>query len=84
VPYAKVEVYLRTETGLEKVGEGTAVYTDRATPLPYELHELSGIRAGIYCNGVLVGTLYGVFTDTVAAGTGGTAEKVITFKVIIQ
>jgi len=84
VPYAKVEVYLKRDTGLQKIGEGTAVYTDRAAPLPYELHELSGIRAGIYCNGVRVGELYGTFTDTVAAGTGGTAEKVITFKVIIQ
>jgi len=84
MPYARIEVYLRTETGLWKVGEGAAVYTDRAAPLPYELHELSGIRAFIYCNGVLVGELYGAFTDTVAAGTGGSAEKVITFKVVIQ
>jgi hypothetical protein len=84
MPYAKVEVYLRTERGLEKVGEGTAVYTDAARPMPYSTHTVSTITANIYCNGRLVGRLDGSFTDTVAAGTGGTAEKVITFKVVIQ
>ena len=84
MPYAKVEVYLRTDTGLEKVGEGAAVYTDAARPMPYPTHALGTITANIYCNGRLVGRLEGQFTDTVAAGAGGTAEKVITFKVVIQ
>jgi len=84
MPYAKVEVYLRTDTGLKKVGEGTAVYTDAARPMPYHTHTAGAITANIYCNKMLVGRLEGRFTDTVAAGTGGVAEKVITFKVIIQ
>jgi len=84
MPYARIEVYLRTETGLWKVGEGAAVYTDAAKPMPYPTHAVGAITANIYCNGKLVGRLEGQFTDTVAAGTGGTAEKVITFRVVIQ
>jgi hypothetical protein len=84
VPYARIEVYLRTETGLEKIGEGTVVYTDAARPMLYPTYTPGTITANIYCNGRLVGRLEGQFTDTVAAGGGGTAEKVITFKVIIQ
>jgi hypothetical protein len=84
MPYAKVEVYLRTKTGLEKIGEGAAVYTDAARPMPYPTYTAGTITANIYCNGRLVGRLDGSFTDTVAASTGGVAEKVITFKVVIQ
>jgi hypothetical protein len=84
MPYAKVEVYLRKNGLLEKVGEGAAVYTDAAKPMPYPTHTPGSITANIYCNGRLVGRLDGSFIDTVAAGTGGTAEKVITFKVIVQ
>jgi hypothetical protein len=84
VPYVRVEVYLRTETGLEKIGEGAAVYTDAARPMPYPTYAPGTITANIYCNGKLVGKLEGRFTDTVAAGGGGTAEKVITFKVVIK
>ena len=84
MPYARIEVYLRKGGLLEKIGEGGAVYTDAAKPIPYPTYAPGTITANIYCNGVLVGMLHGVFTDTVAAGTGGTAEKVITFKVVIQ
>jgi len=84
MPYARIEVYLRTETGLWKVGEGAAVYTDAVRPMLYTTYTPGTITANIYCNGKLVGRLEGQFTDTVAAGTGGTAEKVITFKVVIQ
>jgi hypothetical protein len=84
VPYVKVEVYLRTDAGLQKIGEGEAVYTDAARPMPYPTHAVGSITANIYCNSMLVGRLEGQFTDTVAAGAGGTAEKVITFKVVIQ
>jgi hypothetical protein len=84
VPYARIEVYLRKGGLLEKIGEGEAVYTDAARPMPYPTHTVGAITANIYCNGRLVGRLEGRFTDTVAAGTGGTAEKVITFRVVIQ
>jgi len=82
--YARIEVYLRRDGLLEKIGEGEAVYTDAARPMPYPTHALGTITANIYCNNKLVGRLEGQFTDTVAAGAGGTAEKVITFKVVIQ
>jgi len=84
MPHARIEVYLRRDGLLEKIGEGEAVYTDAAKPMPYPTHTVGCIMANIYCNNRLVGMLEGHFTDTVAAGAGGTAEKVITFRVIIQ
>ena len=84
MPYARIEVYRRRDGLLEKIGEGEAVYTDAARPMPYPTHTAGAITANIYCNKMLVGRLEGRFTDTVAAGAGGVAEKVITFKVVIQ
>jgi hypothetical protein len=78
--YARIEVHLSKGRLLEKIVEGTAVYTDAVRPMPYQTYAQDSITANIYCNGMLVGKPEEQLTDI----GGGTTEKVITFKVVIK
>jgi len=80
---AKIEVYVKNGVRIEKVGEGTIVYSDECRPMPVRTEKPGWFTANIYCNGVLVGRIDGTYTDTVAAGSGGAAEKRVSLRVVV-
>jgi len=78
-----VEVHVKYGVRMVKVGEGTIVYSDECKPMPIRTETPGWFTANIYCNGVLVGRVDGTYTDTVAAGSGGVAEKRIKLRLVV-